>query len=212
MTDLLLQDPHIPAPFRNIGYDDFDTTGHDGPTRREIYRTVRDWRPTMERPNLLLWGKPGLGKTFLASASLNERQWRWEFKTRTGKPVPKECLPALRQNAMPVYFIQLSELIELHKKSFDLKDRDEEAFNDLSNLLDGLCDRAKWLVVDDVGKEYASQTGFSQDMFDLLVRTRYNNGLYTIFTSNLPLDRWERCYSDSMRDFIERSSKIVKFT
>ena len=209
MTDLLLQDPHIPAPLRNVSYRDYRDIGVQN--RQEILNVVTGWKPTKREPNLLLWGKPGLGKTFLAAASLNERQRLWEFKTKSGKLLPPESLQVLRQSKCPVYFIQLAELIEQHKRLFDLKDRDEEAFNDLSNLIEGLSDRVKYLVIDDVGKEYATNTGFSSDTFDLLVRSRYNNGLYTIFTSNMPLSMWEGCYSESMRDFIKRTSQIVKF-
>lgn len=211
MADLLLADPHIPTAFRDIGYGDFRLTGRDGPVRREIYRAITNWSPR-ERPNLLLWGKPGLGKTFMAVASLNERQRLWEFRTRAGDMLPPESLRILRQSKCPVYFVQLAELIEMHKRSFDLKDRDEEAWADLCGLLDDLANKVKWLVIDDVGKEYATTSGFSIDTFDLLVRTRHNNGFNTIFTSNMPLGRWESCYSDSMRSFIERTSEIVKFT
>ena len=209
MSDLLLQDTHIPVPFRNVRYMDYWDTD---PVRRQVLKVVSDWKPTPLQPNLLLFGKPGLGKTLLASASLNERQRLFEFQTRSGKSLPSECLPALRQHRFPVYFIQLAELIELHKKSFDLKGRDEEAYNDLVNLLEGLTERARFIVVDDVGKEYATQSGFSVNTFDLLVRSRYANGLSTIFTSNLPLSRWESSYSDSMRSFIERTSRLVKFS
>jgi DNA replication protein DnaC len=212
MADLLLADPHIPTAFRDIGYQDFRTTGTDGPIRRGIYKTIREWRPTKERPNLLLYGKPGLGKTFLAVASLNERQRLWEFRTKTGKDLPPESVRVLRQNFYPVYFVQLAELITMHLRSFNLRDKDDVAWAELTDLLEGLSDRAKWLVIDDVGKEHATGTDFSIDTFDLLVRNRFNNGLYTIFTSNMPPSRWESCYSESMRSFIERTSEIIKFT
>ena len=211
MADLLLKDPHIPTLFRDIGFSDFRQNGPDGPRRREIYKAITEW-DIKQKPNLLLWGKPGLGKTFMAVASINERQRRWEFRTKSGDMLPPESLRILRQSKCPVYFVQLAELIDMHKRSFDLKDRDEEAWAELCGLLDDLSNKAKWLVIDDVGKEYATQSGFSVDTFDLLVRTRHNNGLNTIFTSNMPIGRWESCYSESMRSFIERTSEIVKFT
>lgn len=211
MADLLLADPHIPTAFRDIGFKDFRQNGPDGPVRRDIYKAITEW-DIKRWPNLVLWGKPGLGKTFMAVASVNERQRRWEFKTRKGDDLPPESIRVLRQNYCPVYFVQLAELIEMHKRSFDLKDRDQAAWADLCELLDDLANKAKWLVIDDVGKEYSTSSGFSADTFDLLVRTRHNNGFNTIFTSNMPIDRWGTCYSESMCSFIKRTSKIVKFT
>ena len=69
MADLLLADPHIPSAFRDIGYKDFRQNGPDGPVRRDIYKAITEW-DIKEKPNLLLWGKPGLGKTFMAVASI----------------------------------------------------------------------------------------------------------------------------------------------
>ena len=214
MSDLLLQDSHIPAPFRNVTYRDYWDTDA---TRKKVLRVVANWKPTLDEPNLLLYGRPGLGKTLLASASLNERQRLFEFQTRSGKSLPSECLPALRQHRFPVYFIQLAELIDLHIRSIGMSKGLEkgltngEEYSDLVNLLEDLTARARFLVIDDVGKEHSTQSGFSIDTFDLLVRSRYANGFSTIFTSNLPLSRWESSYSDSMRDFIERTSRVVHF-
>ena len=204
MTDLLLQDPHIPVAYRNAKYDDY---AHEAWTQ-----AVRKWTPTQEKPNLVLWGKPGLGKTFLAVAAINERQNRWTFKTKSNKPVPEECLPMLRQSKCPAYFIQLAELVEMHKKLFDLRELDPDAYMEQVSLLEDIANKAKWLVIDDVGKEYATSSGFSVATFDLLVRTRFNNGFNTIFTSNLPLSHWASDYSDSMRDFIKRTAEIIKFS
>lgn len=207
MSDLLLQDAHIPAAYTKACYRDYLV---DEPYRVEALRQVCNWKPTTAEPNLLLWGKPGLGKTFLAVASLNERQWRWEFRTKSGTLLPNESVKVLRQNKLPVYFIQLAELINLHIRSFNM-DKETQEYIDLANLLNDLAVRAKWLVVDDVGKEHSTASNFSIDTFDALVRSRFNSGLNTIFTSNLPLSRWESCYSESMRNFIERTSRVVKF-
>ena len=86
-----------------------------------------------------------------------------------------------------------------------------EEYSDLVNLLEDSTARARFLVIDDVGKEHSTQSGFSIDTFDLLVRSRYANGFSTTITSNLPLSRWESSYSDSMRDFTERTLRVVHF-
>jgi DNA replication protein DnaC len=44
---------------------------------------------------------------------------------------------------------------------------------------------SQFLVIDDVGKEYKSRTGFTEAHFDMIFRERANNLLPTILTSNL---------------------------
>lgn len=214
MTDLLLSDTHIPATFRDVSYDDYKVVDR---RTGDALDSVIAWRPTRRRPNLLLIGPPDRGKTMLAAATLNDYQADLSFTYKhTGKPLPATSLPFLRQRRFPVYFIQLAELISLSIRSFklfDLLSRDmagPDEYLDLDQLLKDLRERAEVLVVDDVGKEHHTSSGFAEDEFDQLVRTRYNNGLPTIFTSNLPLYRWASDYSESMRSLLERSSLIVK--
>ena len=66
-------------------------------------------------------------------------------------------------------------------------------------------------VVDDVGKEHTTRSGFAEDTFDLLVRARHNAGLFTIYTSNVPFSRWSADYSDSMQNLIKRSALVLEF-
>jgi DNA replication protein DnaC len=88
---------------------------------------------------------------------------------------------------------------------------DMEEYWELRNFLEDLKSRVKVLVIDDVGKEHQTASGFAKSAFDLLVRTRHNKALTTIYTSNVSLRGWAHYYSDSMKNLMQRSSRVLKF-
>lgn len=67
------------------------------------------------------------------------------------------------------------------------------------------------LVLDDVGREYRSGSGWAAQEFDSLLRTRFDMGLPTIMTTNVPFDKWDAEYSVSMRSFAQESCPEVVF-
>jgi DNA replication protein DnaC len=214
MTDLLLTTTNVPIPFRHTLFKDYN------PRRRRgcgaVLRKLDDWNPSDSKPGLLLQGVPNVGKTMLASALLNEYHEGYHT-TQQNADVPAAAMLVLLQQKCPVYFIQLAELISLQIRIFRLSAdidqgiREPGEYLDLDRLLQDLKTRVKVLVIDDVGKEHHTSTHFAQDEFDLLVRTRHNHGLTTVYTTNLPLRRWATDYSRSMQSIIERSSLVLEF-
>lgn len=207
--DLVLAGPNIPYNFEAVGFSDYDTRRGDA----EIVEALQTWDPLLDEPIVLMQGRPGLGKTMLACAALNECQGPFSFKGRA-TPLQRKVL---RQERFPVYFIQLAELIELHIRFFRLHDlvtkagRDPSDYYELERFLEDLERRVRVLVIDDVGKEHRTASGFAEDVFDLLVRHRMNSGLATVMTSNLPLYRWDDQYTPSMKNLIQRSGMICEF-
>lgn len=214
MADLLLEGNNVPSMFRSTLYDDFKV--EDAESIRILER-VESWADT-GKPALLLQGDPGLGKTMLGAATLNEFQKNLRFRSQSGREAHPDVLKVLRQQRLPVYFIQLAELIAMHLRCFKLHDLlmrdvldDPIEYLELDQLLQDLKNKVEVLVIDDVGKEHRTSSGFAEDAFDLLVRTRHNEGLRTIYTTNVPLYRWSSQYSESMRSLIKRSARIVDF-
>lgn len=183
----------------------------------QIFDRIDKWNPTDAKPALFLQGVPGRGKTMLACALLNEYHAEYRVRT-TGRNVDPAVRTVLLQERCPVYFIQLAQLIEMRIRAFKLHDMvmkgmvEPTEYLELDQLIEDMKTRVAVLVIDDVGKEHRTNSGFAEDVFDLLVRTRHNLGLTTIYTSNVPLSRWSSQYSDSMKSLIERSSRVEIFS
>jgi len=125
---------------------------------------------------ILLLGEPGHGKTTLASVALQS---------------------LIRTMQIPGIFLDYPKFLRLEKESWgdeEIKERIREIYGDAKHSL-------PILVLDDLGKEHTTQTGWAEDTFDALLRSRFNAGLPTIITSNVPLNKWRRTYGESMESF-----------
>lgn len=212
----LLTKRNIPKQFRRTMFADYDLSRKEADA--EAVRQIMAWEPTDERTSLVIIGDPGIGKTMLACAVLNERHGKIMPTDKNGDLTDRKATLALRQMECSVYFVQMAELIDLYFRLFRLGEMVKTAgispaeWIEIDQLLQDFKYKVQYLVIDDVGKEHSTQSGFAEDTFDLLVRTRHNTGLSTIYTTNDSLRAWSNQYSKSMQNFITRTSLVVEFS
>lgn len=144
---------------------------------------------------VLLYGEPGHGKTTLALAMIQEMMVNFPleaFSPANGKVMVRPC-----------YFMTFSDLLELKGRLMG-----EDATAEDQVLLDGVMGEAKddaynirVLILDDIGKEHTSGSGWQKSMLHHVIRTRFNNGLPTIVTTNIELSKWASAYGDATESF-----------
>jgi DNA replication protein DnaC len=147
---------------------------------------------------LTLIGPNGVGKTMLACGVLNEAQ-------EQGYRV--ECIELASYVALWKDKFATQALIRAgHEPSVD---RYVTIDHHIRFIRGNLSKGADFLLLDDIGREYQSESGWSaQELFDTL-RFRYNRRLPTLLTSNVPVSEWERRYTEGLSSFVHEATDIV---
>jgi DNA replication protein DnaC len=174
-------------------------------------KTIDTWMDALERGEivrsagnprcgrgLLLWGEPGHGKTTLALSIIQEIMTRLPieaFDVKEGRVLIRPC-----------YFITFNDILNL--KGSLMEDADDNQQILYQGIL-GDCPNDSYnirvLIIDDLGKEHASLSGWQKSMLHHVLRTRFNNGLPTIVTTNISLNNWGYVYGDATESFAYES-------
>jgi len=170
-------------PMKSIGMEFSDLEDSMSKSRAESWvSTVQSGR-VIKSPGspssglgLLLVGEPGHGKTTMASVALQS---------------------LIRTMSISGVFLDYPKFLRLEKESWvdaDSKEKIRELYGDGRYY-------TPLFVLDDLGKEYRTQNGWSENIFDALLRARFNAGLPTIVTTNVPLNKWRVTYGEAMESF-----------
>jgi DNA replication protein DnaC len=134
---------------------------------------------------LFLFGANGVGKTHLASAVL------------------LECL----KHPLSVLFVTAEKLrvAAVEKTLWDPETDERQTLVDRASRVDVL-------VIDDLGKEYQTDSGWSQLVIENLLRDRVQNLRATILTSNLTPTEFRGRYHDSSLGLAQESMLVQEIT
>ena len=89
---------------------------------------------------------------------------------------------------------------------------DDEPYENDKVLYDGMLGECRddaynirVLIIDDIGKEHTSLSGWQKNMLHHILRTRFNNGLPTVVTSNIEKEDWAASYGEATGSFIKEA-------
>ena len=146
---------------------------------------------------LLLAGLPGRGKSTVAAAILQT--------VMINSPLEAFDVEQDAVLTRPCYFMTFNDVIALTGRMMDSPTDWEEVlyYGILGEAHDPY--NVRILVIDDVGKEHASLSGWQSSVLHHVLRTRFNRGLPTIVTTNVMLDDWDSLYGDASKSFAKEA-------
>ncbi len=121
-------------------------------------------------------------------------------KTYTAAVLCKEVWARYR---VASFMTTLSELKEAWIKDYDLAP--DESFVHR-------CETVRFLVIDDVGREYRANSGFAETQFGALLRLRSRKGFTTTLTSNLDPEGFSKIYGKAAAELAKECMHVVELT
>lgn len=93
----------------------------------------------------------------------------------------------------------------------------DEPTEESIRLLDGIlgnCETDAYnirvLVIDDVGNEHKTKSEWQKNMLHHVLRSRFNSGLPTIVTTNIPIANWIGNYGDATYSFAAEAFTLIE--
>ncbi|GHB52553.1 hypothetical protein GCM10010331_45230 [Streptomyces xanthochromogenes] len=145
---------------------------------------------------VMLSGDPGRGKTTQACAAL---------------------VSICRRYRVEGLFVRFSDYVQTKISSFALQSKVDKGLGGEAALfeverfadLEGRLYSVPLLVLDDVGKEHRTASGYAAQQFTTLLRHRHDAMLPTIVTTNLRGGEWAAVYDESAASFAMEAFDIV---
>lgn len=187
---------HIPVRFRGQGLDKYEPSHHSGrmalkearkfvenfgdhyvsPARRAVGDYPEN-RANIGR-GLMLWGKNGTRKTTLAAAIATEVQWL-----------------SLHYR---VYMTRFSDFKDALTTTYEKEDSERKA---AAREVVIRAHKSTLLVLDDIGQEHRTSSGFTESLLHELIRKRVEAGLPTVVTTNIEPEDMLAVYGQSFDSF-----------
>lgn len=165
-------------------------------------RIIRAYGSKLSGKGLLMTGNPGFGKTTLASSLLQEMITTFalaEFDVKDTVLV------------RPCYFASYNKILDLKGSIIggDVTESDIKLFQGIMGECKDDAYNVRVLVVDDVGKEHKSLSGWQVNVLHDIIRNRHTNGFPTVVTTNLVPDDWEDMYGPATRSFLKEAFSTI---
>ena len=195
----------IPVRFRDLGLDDYepnDDTGllalgiaqnfvdnfknHFVSPQRRLRGDYPSRREDIGR-GLMLWGRNGTRKTTLAAAIATDVQW-------------------LSLNYQ-VFMIRFDDYKKAQTTLYG--DKDSEEYQEAKRVM-RLAEKATLLVLDDIGQEYRTSSGFTESLLHELIRRRVEDSRPTVVTTNVEPDDMYSVYGPSFDSFRREAFETVQ--
>ncbi len=186
----------IPVRLRDLGLDDYEPSHHTGEQAlSKAYEFVENFKEHFVSParrsrgdypadrrnigrGLMLWGRNGTRKTTLAAAIATEIQWT-----------------SINYQIFMIRFSDYKDALTATFSSVDSPEK-EEARKTLR-----LAEKATLLVLDDIGQEHRTSSGFTESTLHELIRRRVEDSRPTIVTTNVEPEDMYSVYGASFDSF-----------
>jgi DNA replication protein DnaC len=181
----------------------------DNAADADALHTVQKWVENFkanqnEGLGLLIMGDPGRGKTLLAHMAAD------------GVLDAEEVLLGVRRRDV-LLALTVQGYLDLFRRQMDCMDLvrktgDEDAAQEYMRCqqsIEAVQTKIKVVLIDDIGKEHTTATGYAQHQIERLVRARGNRGLPTILTTNLDTVELADQYGESFLSYMLQVCSLV---
>jgi DNA replication protein DnaC len=194
----------IPVRLRDLGLDDYEPSHDTGEEAlAKAYEFVENFKDhfvsqqrrmkgdyPQDRSNigrgLLLWGRNGTRKTTLAASIATEVQWL-----------------SIHYQVFMIRFADYKNALTTTYGKEDSTEK-EEAKKTLR-----MAEKATLLVLDDIGQEHRTSSGFTESTLHELIRRRVEDARPTIVTTNVEPDDMYSVYGPSFDSFRKEAFEAV---